>query len=121
MTTAPLPTSSLPYLTVEQLAGIMHAGLGTLGPVDYYPQGCMTCARAENWHAALEADGWRRPLPPPPNTVEGTITLEDGSISQVLLSEYGYQQWGANTERLGRSQPIAEALAKAYIESKEEQ
>lgn len=56
-------------------------------------------------------------------TIDGTITLADGTTSRFLFesegntySEPSYQQWGANTERLGRSQPIVAALRHILFE-----
>lgn len=57
VTIAPLPSpGSLPPMTVEQLAGIMHAGVGTLGDVAYVPDECMTCRRARDWHEHVYAE-----------------------------------------------------------------
>lgn len=53
-TIAHLPEpGNLPPLTAEQLAGIMHAGVGTLGDVAYVPDECSTCSRARYWHTYL--------------------------------------------------------------------
>jgi hypothetical protein len=52
--------------------------------------------------------------------VEGTITLTDGSASSFSVdTEYGWQQWGAGTERLGQTVGILDAIESAlasYIE-----
>ena len=49
-------------------------------------------------------------------TIDGTITLEDGSTSSFSLSADGWQQWGASTERLGRTVDVLEALELALTE-----
>lgn len=43
-------------------------------------------------------------------SIEGTVTLADGSVSHFVKCDSGWLQWGANTERLGRTVPIMEAL-----------
>lgn len=49
--------------------------------------------------------------------IEGTITLPDGSTSQFQISaDYGWQQWGAVTERLYRSQSVVTALVNGLTE-----
>ncbi|MDB5716532.1 MAG: hypothetical protein JWO15_3929, partial [Sphingomonadales bacterium] len=43
--------------------------------------------------------------------ITGTIALEDGSTSEFSISsEHGYQQWAADTTRLGRSVDILAAM-----------
>ena len=46
-------------------------------------------------------------------TITGTITLDDESESHFSIGEYGWQQWGANTERLGRTVDILDAMTRA--------
>lgn len=46
--------------------------------------------------------------------ITGTIRFSDGTESEFTISEgIGYHQWGAVVDRLGRSQPIVDALANA--------
>lgn len=46
--------------------------------------------------------------------ITGTIRFSDGTESEFSISEgIGYHQWGAVVDRLGRSQPIVDALANA--------
>jgi hypothetical protein len=49
-------------------------------------------------------------------TIEGTIVLADGSKSAFFVSADGWQQWGANTERLGRSVDLLDAIENALAE-----
>ena len=50
-------------------------------------------------------------------SIEGTITLEDGSMSHFILSDYyGWEQWGARTERLGATVDVMEALSLGLAE-----
>ena len=50
-------------------------------------------------------------------SIEGTITLEDGSMSYFIFSDYyGWQQWGARTERLGATVDVMEALSSGLAE-----
>jgi len=54
-------------------------------------------------------------------SITGTITLADGSTSEFSVNnEYGWQQWGATTERLGRTVGIVEAMAEAVFDMTEE-
>ncbi len=44
-------------------------------------------------------------------SIEGTVTLADGSTSKfIITADYGWQQWGATQDRLIRSGPIMDAL-----------
>ncbi|WP_457066888.1 hypothetical protein [Mycobacteroides abscessus] len=48
--------------------------------------------------------------------IKGAITLTDGSVSEFQITSDGnWFQWGAMTERLGKSMDVVEALAKAVI------
>lgn len=54
-------------------------------------------------------------------TLEGVITLDDGTCSSIRVAvpdeddayRAFYTQWGANDQRLGRSQPFAEKVRDA--------
>ena len=49
--------------------------------------------------------------------IDGTITLADGTESSFSIdTEYGWQQWGADNARLGRSVAILDALEAALYE-----
>lgn len=48
-----------------------------------------------------------------PWSVEGTITLPDGTVSRFLITEDATMQWGANNERLGRTVDLVEKIADA--------
>lgn len=46
--------------------------------------------------------------------ITGTIKLEDGSTSEFSIgTDTGWQQWGADTERLGRTVDVLEAITAA--------
>jgi hypothetical protein len=58
----PLPErADLPPLTLMQIASLMHAGQGTIGPVAFYPPGCLVCERAQMLFADLVESA--RPAP----------------------------------------------------------
>lgn len=49
--------------------------------------------------------------------ITGKIRFTDGSESEFTIDEFnGYNQWGANVERLGRSQPVLEAITDALFD-----
>lgn len=48
--------------------------------------------------------------------IEGTITLDDGSTSQFSIGSNSWSQWGAPTERLGKTVDIIEAMAEGLRE-----
>lgn len=49
-------------------------------------------------------------------SITGTITLADGTVSEFSLgTDGGWQQWGAQRERLGRSVDVLEAIAQALL------
>lgn len=53
--------------------------------------------------------------------IEGTITLADGSTSEFSLDlEYGWQQFGATPERLGRTVSLMDALESALFDVRDE-
>lgn len=53
--------------------------------------------------------------------IEGTITLDDGSTSEFSLDlEYGWQQFGASPERLGRTVTLMDALESAMFDVRAE-
>lgn len=46
--------------------------------------------------------------------ITGTIRFSDGTESEFSISEgIGYHQWGTTQDRIGRSQPIVDAMANA--------
>lgn len=54
--------------------------------------------------------------------IDGTITLADGTESSFSVdTEYGWQQWGADNARLGRSVAILDALEAALYENAEDE
>lgn len=54
--------------------------------------------------------------------IRGTITLHDGSTSDfTVTSDRGYQQWGADVPRLGRTVLLMEAIEAALIEDTPEE
>lgn len=51
-------------------------------------------------------------------TIEGTITLADGTVSNFNIGESGmWHQWGANTKRLGRTVVHMDAIFEGLMES----
>lgn len=89
--TADLPTAgSLPWMTVEQLAGIMHAGVGTMASVSYYPEGCITCKRAKRWHAEIYPDGEPTDtIKPEVGALAANADIQAGSEGLAHLVGYG--------------------------------
>lgn len=50
-------------------------------------------------------------------TVEGVITLADGSTSAFIIGrDGGWQQWGATQERAGRTVDALESMAGALMD-----
>lgn len=49
-------------------------------------------------------------------TIRGTIELADGSTSEFECAAEGWQQWGADTERLGRTVDVLDALEAVLAE-----
>ena len=50
-------------------------------------------------------------------TIEGVVTLEDGSTSEFVIGEDGgWQQWGARRERLGETVKVLEEIATALLQ-----
>ncbi len=44
--------------------------------------------------------------------VKGTITLPDGTTSEFVIYDFGWEQFDAVPDRLSRSVPIVEAIEK---------
>lgn len=49
--------------------------------------------------------------------ITGTITLDDGSVSEFTLDGDGYQQWGASRERLAETVDALSTIVYAFSES----
>jgi sensor domain CHASE-containing protein len=53
--------------------------------------------------------------------IRGTITLADGSTSEFTTEpDLGWQQWGADQRRLGRTVDVLEAISATVAEFEEE-
>lgn len=56
--------------------------------------------------------------------IKGTITLEDGSTSEFsIVADIGWQQWGADQARLGKTSELLTELSEAagdFFENEEE-
>lgn len=48
--------------------------------------------------------------------IEGTLTLHDGTEISFSIGEYGYQQWGADREKLSATVDLLTALSEAAEE-----
>lgn len=62
----------------------------------------------------------------PVESISGTIAMSDGTTSSFCITpgitDAGWQQWGANMERLGRTSGLLEALtdaARGYLQGDE--
>lgn len=53
--------------------------------------------------------------------VQGTITLEDGSTSEFLVTGGGYTQWGADTERLGETVDLLAGFEETFDAANDEE
>lgn len=51
-------------------------------------------------------------------SIEGTITLADGTTSKFIIgTDFGWQQWGADIERIGKTVDTMEALVDGLKEA----
>jgi hypothetical protein len=48
--------------------------------------------------------------------IRGTIKLDDGTTSEFSLSADGYSQWGATTERLGKTVDALTSMQAAVVD-----
>ena len=50
--------------------------------------------------------------------IRGTIVLADGSTSEFAIgTDFGWQQWGADTPRLGQTVDVVEGMAQGLMDA----